>query len=120
MGAADGIHLVALAAQSDHHVTRDVRVAGDAGQDTLQDLLRFAGIHGATGFVGEGNHAINVRKITPELLGAKTVAHVMGDRGGTIDAGDNSNIISSSYSPARTGVALKKTQLFGRIKIHGP
>jgi len=44
----------------------------------------------------------------------------MRNRGRTIDAGDYSHVVASGYSPARTGVALKKAHLFGWIKIDRP
>ena len=52
-------------------------MASNAGENALQQLLRFTRIDGAASLVREGNHSIHVREIAFELFGAEPIANVM-------------------------------------------
>jgi hypothetical protein len=51
-------------------------VARDAGEDALQLPVRLAGLDRAAALVGEGDHAVNVGEVPPEVGAAEAVGDV--------------------------------------------
>ena len=116
----DELDLVHLAAQADHHISADIRMARNAGQHALQQLVRVAGLKGATAFMREGNHAIDVGPVAVEIGPLKAIRDVMRNGGGAINAGDDCQVVARAHPAIRPGIALEKAHLAGGIISDGP
>src|SRR5213078_759684 len=104
-----------LTSKANHDITGNVRMASDAGQDALKNGLRFTRIHRTPGFVGEGDHTVDIRKIAFEFFGAKSVSYIMRNRSGAIDTGDYGNVIACPNASIRSHEALEIAHAFWRI-----
>ena len=112
------MHLIHLAAQTDHHVARDVRMPCDAGGDALEELQRLARLDAAADLVGEGHHAINAREVPLKVRSAEPVRHVARDTGRAVHAGNHRDVIAGAGLATRAGVTLKLPHLRGGMISH--
>ncbi len=104
-------HLVALAAEADHHVARDVRMAREADVNPAQRVEGVARLHVAAALVGEGDDAVDVRIVAPELRRAEAVTHIVRDRGRAVDAGDDGDIVSGTDAAVGPQEAAERPRL---------
>ena len=117
---ANGLDLVELAAEPNHHVAGDIGVPRHAGQHPLQHRQRLAQIGHTTSLVREGNHPVHIGEVALELLMPKAVPHVTGHRSGTVHAGNDRQVVARAHPAPGAGVALEITHLFRRVVTNGP
>src|SRR5262245_47975318 len=92
---------------------------GYPGEHALKDCLWLARINCATAFVRESDHAIHMREIAFEFLGAKSIPHIVRHGCRTINAGNHSDVIARTNAAIWSSEALKITHLLRCIVIDG-
>ncbi len=84
LGFQQAFDLVGFAAQANDQYRSKVGVHGVPAQGTAQQAKGFpAGVHCATGTVGQGDHAVDVR-VVGQHLGVNVTAEVVGHSPGTV------------------------------------
>ncbi len=94
-----------FATEADEDVAGDIGVAGEAGEDALEEGEGFACGQGAAALVGEGDDAVDAGKVPGQVGAAEAVADELGDGGRAIDAGDHGEVIARAGAAAGSGVA---------------